>query len=514
MTPKEVEIKLEVAPASLTRLEQIPLISACKAPSKRTQEVSVYFDTDKQTLRKAGLTLRVRRIGDRYIQTIKTTANASLFERDEWESEIEGDAPDLRLARDTALAPLLGRKFRRQLIKPMFETRVQRTVYPLADEKRAIALTVDQGDISAGGRSVPLCEIELELERGNATELFDVAREITQALPAQLALKSKSQRGYELLDGKPPAPIKMVAVDLAAGMRTRDGFAAIGRAGLRHIIANEPALLRNDPEGVHQMRVGLRRLRAAMALFADLLQDAQTAAIKGELKWLTQELAPARELEVLIKRVVAPVKKRHVSLDGIPGLSRELSEKRAAALERARSAVASARFRALTLEIAAWLETGHWTSPQDDHVRAQGDAPIEASATAELKRRWKKIRKKGKVLARLDAKRRHRLRIQAKKVRYATEFFAPLFSGKRAPKRRKKFLNALERLQDTLGDLNDIVVHEDLITAMRRGRRQSSPKRAFAAGLLTGREDARLDAALAAAVDACGGAAKVKPFWR
>jgi CHAD domain-containing protein len=297
-------------------------------------------------------------------------------------------------------------------------------------------------------------------------------------------------------------------------MSTRDGFAAIGRAGLRHIIANEPALLRNDPEGVHQMRVGLRRLRAAMALFADLLQDAQTAVIKGELKWLTQELAPARELEVLIKRVVAPVKKRHVSLDGIPGLSRELSEKRAAALERARSAVTSARFRALTLEIAAWLETGHWTSPHGDHVRAQGDAPIEASATAELKRRWKKIRKKGKMLARLDAKGRHKLRIQAKKVRYATEFFAPLLSGKRAPKRRKKFLNALERLQDTLGDLNDIVVHEDLITAMRRGRRRSSPKRAFAAGLLTGREDARLDAALAAAVDACGGVAKVKPFWR
>ena len=513
MTPKEVEIKLEVAPASLSRLEQIPLISACKAPSKRTQEVSVYFDTDKQTLRKAGLTLRVRRIGDRYIQTIKTTANASLFERDEWESEIEDEVPDLRLARDTALAPLLGRKFRRRL-KPMFETRVQRTVYPLVDDKRAIALTIDQGDIAAGGRLVPVCEIELELERGNAAELFDVAREITQALPAQLALKSKSQRGYELLDGKQAAPVKAVPADLAAGMSTRDGFATIGRAGLRQIIANEPALLRNDPEGVHQMRVGLRRLRAAISLFADLLQDVQTAAIKTELKWLTGELGPARELEVLIKRVVAPVKKRHVPLDGIPSLSHELSEKRAVALERARSAVTSARFRALTLEIAAWLEIGHWTSPQDDHIRAQGDAPIEASATAELKRRWKKIRKKGKALARFDAKGRHQLRIAAKTVRYAAEFFAPLFSGKRASRRRKKFLNALERLQDTLGDLNDIVVHEDLITAMRRGRRRSNPKRAFAAGLLTGREDARLDTALAAAVDAYAGIAKVKPFWR
>ena len=511
-TPKEIEIKLELAPASLPRLKKIPLIRALAAPAKRATEVSVYFDTDKHKLRKNGLMLRVRRIGDRYIQTIKAAGNAGLFERDEWESEIASELPDLGLAHGTALGPLISDKFRRQL-KPMFETRVTRTVYPLTNGTRAIALTVDQGKIDTGARSAPLCEIELELKHGNEAELFDVAREIMRALPAQLAFKSKSERGYELLDDEQGAPVKAVAVDLIAGTSTRDGFKTIGRARLKQIVGNEPALLKGNSEGVHQMRVGLRRLRAALSLFAGILRDPQTAAIKTELKWLASELASARELDVLMERVVAPVKQRRARWNGVRSLSHELADKREAALERAQNAVKSARYRALTLEIAAWLETGEWTNPQDDLVRDRGDVPIEVSAAEQLGRRWKKIRKKGKAVARLDARSRHKLRIQTKKVRYACEFFASLFAGKRASKRRKKFLPALEHLQDALGDLNDIVVHEQLIAAMGVQRRRSSRKRAFAAGLLTGREDARLDTAMAAATAAYAELAKVKPFW-
>ena len=109
---------------------------------------------------------------------------------------------------------------------------------------------------------------------------------------------------------------------------------------------------------------------------------------------------------------------------------------------------------------------------------------------------------------------RHKLRIQTKKLRYAAEFFATLFTTKRALKRRKQFLPALERLQNGLGDLNDIAVHEKRIAAVGARRRRSNPSRVFAAGLLTGREDARTDAAMTAATEAYADLAKVKPFWR
>src|SRR5215831_18585271 len=137
----------------------------------------------------------------------------------------------------------------------------------------------------------------------------------------------------------------------------------------------------------YQMRVGLRRLRAAMSLFSVLLRDPQSEAIKTELKWLTGELAPARELEVLVNRVVAPVAKRRRRWRGMPVLSQEFAERRNAALARAQDALQSPRFRTLTIEIAAWLQAGLWTSPQDDLVADQGGVAAELFASDQLARR-------------------------------------------------------------------------------------------------------------------------------
>ena len=511
---RELEIKLALPPSSVGRLKKIPLIQALKASPKRATEVSVYFDTEKHKLRKNGLMLRVRRIGKRYVQTIKANGDAGLFERGEWESEIADGQPDLSLVHDTPLKPLMNGKLRRQL-KPMFETRVHRTVYPIANRAHVIELAIDQGEIDTGGSSLPLCELELELKRGNETDLFSVASALVHVLPAQLALKSKSERGYEFIDGELGVPVRAVPVDLTICASTRDGFKMIGGACVKQIIDNEPAIIKGDPEGVHQMRVGLRRLRAAMSLFSTLLPDPQTSAIKTELKWLTGELAPAREIEVLMNRVVKPLKtKGDVRRNGVPALLQELAEKRKAALERVKNTIASARFRALTLEVAAWLETGHWMKPEDDLVRSRGEVPIQGFAADLLGRRWRKVRKKGKALAQLDARNRHKLRIQVKKLRYAAEFFGDLFTGKQVSKRRKKFMAALEYLQDGFGDLNDIMVDENLITATGLKHQRPNPKRAFAAGLLTGREDAGLDAAMAAATECYAAFVEIKPFWQ
>src|SRR5262249_9025618 len=137
-SPKEVEIKLELARTSLSRLTKIPLIHRLRAAPKRGTEVSVYFDTPKRKLHKKGLLLRVRRRGDGYIKRMKASPNSRLSERDEWEAGLAGAQPDLDLAAGTALEPLAKGKLRRQL-KPLFETRVHRTVYPVANNGRAIA---------------------------------------------------------------------------------------------------------------------------------------------------------------------------------------------------------------------------------------------------------------------------------------------------------------------------------------------------------------------------------------
>ena len=125
--------------------------------------VSVYYDTAKWKLRKHGLTLRVRRAGGHHTQTIKCESNTSsaLMDRFEWEHDIIGEMPNLDLAADTGLKPILGRSLQAKL-KPLFETRVRRKLYSIRSGASDIDLTIDTGEVSAGRKSSPIREVELE----------------------------------------------------------------------------------------------------------------------------------------------------------------------------------------------------------------------------------------------------------------------------------------------------------------------------------------------------------------
>lgn len=506
--PIEFEVKLEVEPASLRRLNKLRPIKALKQSPKQASETTVYFDTPNHRLHKEGLSLRVRRTGGRHVQTIKASGNSASIERNEWESEISGPVPDFVIIKGTPVEDLLTKKIRRKL-KPAFETRIRKTTYPLVNKETAIELTIDRGKIDNGHSSTPVCELELELKRGDKSWLFETARTIERALAAQVSLKSKAERGYELIDGCGGAPVKAVPVQLPPACNARESFKAIGFSCLKQITDNVPAILKADPEGVHQMRIGVRRLRAAMSLFKELLQDDQTASIKAELKWFTGELGPAREFEVLTEYAIAPFKERHSRLtDGVASFSKAVARKHDAALARAKEAVASSRFRSLVFEVTAWLEVGAWTNPADDLVRSRGEVAIKTFAAEQLRRRSRKVHKRGRRLAELNAKKRHKLRIRVKKLRYAAEFFSGLFEAKKAIRRQKKFKSALKRLQGGLGDLNDIAVDKNLIAGV------APPKHGFAAGLLTGREEAREKKAMLVAVEGHKDFLKVKSFWR
>src|SRR4029453_19119908 len=198
---KELELKFEVEPTILQRLNKIPVIKALNKRPKYATEASVYFDNDKHELHKKGLMLRVRRIGKRHVQPIKTPANSAQIERGEWETEIAGGQPELGLISGTPLEALITKKNRRGL-RPMFETRVRRINYSLTNRERAIGLTIDRGKLDTGDGSVPICELELELKRGSNDRLFDVARTLVKALPAQISLKRKAEGETDSLEGR------------------------------------------------------------------------------------------------------------------------------------------------------------------------------------------------------------------------------------------------------------------------------------------------------------------------
>src|SRR5262245_51148262 len=237
---KELELKFEVEPTTSRRLTKIRVIKALNRGARRASEASVYFDNDKHALHKKGLMLRVRRIGKRHVQTIKVAGNSAPIERDEWETEIAGAQPELDSISGTPLKDLITKKIRRGL-RPVFETRVRRTYYSLTDNERAIDLTIDRGKLDTGDGSLP-CELELELKRGSKDGLFEVARTLVQVLPAQISLKSKAERGYELLEGRKGSPVKANPVDLPAGCNAHDCFKVISFDCLKQVTDNVTAL--------------------------------------------------------------------------------------------------------------------------------------------------------------------------------------------------------------------------------------------------------------------------------
>jgi CHAD domain-containing protein len=206
------------------------------------------------------------------------------------------------------------------------------------------------------------------------------------------------------------------------------------------------------------MRVALRRLRAAITLFKAVVADERRDPIKAELKWMANVLGEARDLDVYITKILEPAQDVHGKDKGYQDLLAEYRQRRERAYEVVQETIASSRFINGILETAAWIQAGDWLSGESKSDRKRRDQPISALAGEELGRRRKRIIKRGRNLDELDPDERHQVRIEIKKLRYATEFFESLFKKTGSKRRMRASLSALEALQESLGELNDIAV--------------------------------------------------------
>lgn len=502
---REIELKLEIEPNDVVKLEAHPLLERA-APRRETQTLtSVYFDTADLALHQAGVSLRVRDDGGRYLQTIKTGRGES-FDRGEWEIGLQDGRPDLDAAAATELEAFAQLKHHGTLA-PVFQTRIRRTVYWIHEHGAVAELALDQGEIVAGSYRAPISELEIELKRGEPAMLFRLARSLSETVPLRLGVRSKAERGYGLLDPGTADPVEKASeLELEPDVCCATAFQIIGRSCLHQLIANIPATCAGDAEGLHQMRIGLRRLRAALGAFASVTKDDRREAIKRQIKWMTKQLGPARDLDVLIQQVAG---------DAATPIVEDLKTRRELAYAAVADAIHSARFRLGLLDLAAWIELGAWSKAEGEggsRIR-QPAAPRAATALAKRRRR---IRKRGKQLRALSHRERHKLRLAAKALRYATEFFAGLFPGRKHKKRREALLSALKRLQDALGELNDIAVHRRLLRdAAKAARGERSAGLALYAEQFRGQaQHARSKALLRAAEQAYADFAELKAFWK
>ena len=297
---------------------------------------------------------------------------------------------------------------------------------------------------------------------------------------------------------------KAASVKLDRSMSCGAAFRVIAGSCIRQIIANEPGMCAGHAEALHQLRVGLRRLRAATKAFAEVTADPQQGKIKAELKWVMKQIGPARDLDVFGTDVLEPLRQIDTDDPHLAEAQRSYNEMRRQAHESARSSIRSDRFRKILLDLAEWIEVGPWTT--DPALKKVRERKITEHAT-ELLTRWRKrFRKRGRKISDLSPQQRHSLRMRAKDLRYVIEFFASLFPGQENGKQREAALAALEKLQDTLGALNDLTTRKGI---MPKEINQSAHARRLIAA-----QENKAGELLDEAKAACAKFGEVKPFWK
>jgi inorganic triphosphatase YgiF len=444
--PEEVELKLAIDAGDIDALGQSPLLSG--VASEDRELFATYYDTDDGDLRIAGLSLRIRRVGERFIQTLKAGSDggAALFARTEWERDVAG--PSLVVESSSPLRRLVGFEIIERL-EPVFTAAVTRRTWTLRRGESVIELVADRGAVIAGDRINPVSEIELELREGGAADIIALARDLGESVSLRLGVLTKSERGYRLIGPGGGAAVKATGLDLAPDATVAEAFAAIVGDCLRDYRLNEDLLRREPrPDTLHQARVALRRLRSAMSIFKPVVADDRFAHLARELRHISRPLGAARDLDVLIGRLGGAA-------------SEELSEARSRAYEAAMTALESQRTRDLMLDLVEWTLTGEWRNRPAGPGSASSRA--DAFAARVLDRLHDRIGRHGRHLDRIHDERRHRARILTKKLRYATGFFASLFTGGKAQRRVARFLAPLEALQEHLGDLNDLATAPKLL---------------------------------------------------
>ncbi|HET6520661.1 MAG TPA: CHAD domain-containing protein, partial [Geminicoccaceae bacterium] len=304
----------------------------------------------------------------------------------------------------------------------------------------------------------PVCEAELELKAGRPAGLYRLALRLHQDVPLVIETESKAGRGYALAAGLAPGPRRAGDVRLAPEMSARDAFRAVARDCVAQILGSQACALRGeDPEGVHQMRVGLRRLRSALGSFRDHLPGDRRRAFNGELRWLGERLGRVRDLDVFATETLPGELGQRLDEATRDALTQAAGAARAEAQAELRRVLRSPRYTELMLKLLAWIEDGDGTANE-----TAAPPMIGGAARDILGRRHRSVARPGRRLHRLDAAERHELRKRAKKLRYAAEFFRSLCPDR--PHRR--YIKALKGLQEGLGAMNDAAVARRLLAEL------------------------------------------------
>ncbi|WP_018606989.1 CHAD domain-containing protein [Uliginosibacterium gangwonense] len=443
---QETELKLVFPPSAQSQVLAHPLIARSKRLGQIQMLVNTYYDTPDLALGQKKVALRTRKAGKQMLQTVKCAAESvgGLSSRPEWEQNFSGEFDFSAVADE----PRRLLEQHREAIVPLFSTDFHRETFVLepAEGVRILAM-VDRGTIKAAGREEDICELELEIEHGEPCHLWALAIELAQDLPVVPFDPSKAARGYQLFRDEPVRPVRAQPSCIHAQQSPVQAFKALGFQILQAWQANTWGALNLDaPDYVHQMRVSLRRLRTLVRVFAKALPAQFVSEWTEVLTRLANGMGVARDMDVLLASVVAPVVADSPDDDALLALQVCCDQARQGAKRVAREQMRQSNCGAPLLKFAQEL---------NGLADVGAGQSLVIFAHACLRRLRKRLRVRlAQAVADPGPVALHKLRIGFKRMRYALEFFAPLMVQKTVV----EYLKQLSSLQDDLGHLNDLEV--------------------------------------------------------
>ncbi len=468
----ELEVKFHLPSEADASLEGHSTLQSVDV--RQAHEVTTYFDTPAGDLVREGLNLRVRRHGMRHVQTLKLDGRHNgAFARNEWEWPVRTESPNLDLLAGTPAAALLSKA---AALQPVFVTDVQRTTRTLRRDGATIEAAVDRGRIDAGEATEKICELELELKDGDPDAVYRLAAMLHADVPMTLGAESKADRGWRLRTGRAREAVKQVGVELPSDATAAEAFRRIVNGVLAHLMANQPAAATGDAEGVHQMRVAIRRLRAALMLFRPQLESHAEARFTEALRDLGRIFGEARDWDVFCMEMLVSAEEHGVATSWLDLLRGPAEAQRRAAHARVVNEMQRPALTAVVLGLAEWGAPGGSAR----HVPLADLAPQLVSRLEH-----KVLRRGGHHINRCLEEELHALRKALKKLRYSIEFLAPLYRHKEV----KSYLRGCKRLLKQLGMLNDAVVTVALAEQLGGERRaELAPAVAALAGWAADRQ--------------------------
>ena len=519
MAAMEIEFKFQIPAERLKAVEA----AVRRGAVVRTRLQARYFDTADQALAAHGMMLRLRKEGPRWVQTLKATGDNALHRLEhnvDFGATGAGATPTIdpqrhqgtpvgdRLAKVLADsgAPLVERQSTDIL-------RLTRDVRVTGLGGATVELALDVGKVVAHAgtpeqRESPVCELELELKRGDVQGLVSLAHRWSQQHGLWFSTVSKAERGARLLENLAVVPaVKAEAPRFPQKLDGRAIQQAVIASCLAQMLPNasEIAAGSTDEEQIHQLRIGIRRLRTALRELSELdtASDLFNAAEwEPPLVDAFRALGARRDREQVLKFA-----QPQLQAAGAPAFD---PTDAATAGERSPGEVVRAPVFQAALVSLIGFTAQQAAAPADDETAAATPKPLDADAARRLlRKRLQHLHTQtlhdGERFESLDTESQHRVRKRLKRLRYLAEFVAPLFDAQ-DKKAAGRYLKRMGPAQDALGAFND----EAVALALYREATARDARAWFAVGWFSARH--------AAGAKACGEAlnkiAKAPRFWK